>query len=270
MKALISLLTDFGISDPFVAEMKAVIFSICPGVTVVDISHTVEKFNIRGGAFVLSSATPYFPSGTVHVAVVDPGVGSERRPIALETNRSLFVGPDNGLLILAAAREGIRHVYELTNRSLMAEAISSTFHGRDIFASVAAHLASGTPPREAGPEITDYVKLLFAEPEFNRRGVNCEILYIDGFGNIVTNISRKRLAKLNPNRGLALRNRGRHLPLRFVKTYSELCEKELGCLVGSHGFIEIVYRQESAARRLNARIGDDLRITVLLGTTENS
>ncbi|MGA3110147.1 MAG: SAM-dependent chlorinase/fluorinase [Candidatus Bathyarchaeia archaeon] len=133
MKPLISLLTDFGVQDSYVAEMKAVVLSICPDANLVDITHQVGKFNIRMGAFILASATPYFPSRSVHLAVVDPGVGSNRRPIAIETNRSLYVGPDNGLLIPAATAEEIRHVYELTNHSLMRSPVSSTFQGRDIF-----------------------------------------------------------------------------------------------------------------------------------------
>jgi hypothetical protein len=153
MKTLVSLLTDFGLSDPFVGEVKATIFSICPEAEVIDITHDVERFNIRMGAFLLATATPFFPAGSVHVAVVDPGVGSERRPIAVETSRSIYVGSDNGLLIPAATREGIQHVYELTNRSLMKDAVLSTFHGRDIFAPVAAHLACGTQPKEVGEEI---------------------------------------------------------------------------------------------------------------------
>jgi S-adenosyl-L-methionine hydrolase (adenosine-forming) len=260
LKAVITLLTDFGIQDPFVAEMKGVILSICPDATLVDISHDIGKFNIRMGAFVLASATRYFPSGAIHIAVVDPGVGSSRRPILVETKRSLYVGPDNGLLIPAAAREGIRHVYVLTNRSLMKESISATFHGRDVFAPVAAHLALGIAPKETGAEIMDYAQLSFSEPKFDRRSVICEVSHIDGFGNVVTNIPEGLLRRLDLSGKLLISLRRRRLNARFVSSYSELRDKELGVLVGSHGFVEMAYREVSAAKRIGAKIGDPLRV----------
>lgn len=259
MKRWISLLTDFGIEDPFVGEMKAVIYSICPDAEVVDLTHGVERHNIRTGAFLLASATPYFPQGSVHVAVVDPGVGSERRAIAVRTNRSIFVGPDNGLLIPAARREGILRAYELTNRSLMRGTVSSTFHGRDVFAPVAAHLACGTSLGEVGGEVKDYVQLSFTEPELDKQGAKCEIIHIDKFGNIVTNISQKHLDKLSDRPSLVVRFRGRRYVGRIVKTYSELSGKEFGLLMGSHGFLEIACRETSAARKLRAKPGDTMR-----------
>ena len=260
MKAVITLLTDFGIQDPFVAEMKGVILSICPDAVLVDISHDIGKFNVRMGAFVLASATRYFPSGAIHIAVVDPSVGSSRRPILVETKRSLYVGPDNGLLVPAAVRECIRHVYLLTNRSLMSETISATFHGRDLFAPVAAHLALGIAPKEVGAEITDYVQLPFSEPKFDRRGITCEASHIDGFGNVVTNIPERLLRRLDLDRKLIVSLRGKRLNARFVRTYSKLRERELGVLVGSHGFVEIACREASAAKRVGVRIGDPLRV----------
>ena len=260
MKPLISLLTDFGIQDPYVAEMKAVILSICPDVNLVDITHQIGKFNIRMGAFILASATPYFPPGTTHLAIVDPGVGSNRRPIAIETNRSLYVGPDNGLLIPAATAEETLHVYELTNHSLMRNPISSTFHGRDIFSPVAANLALGLQPRDVGQEITDYVKLSFAKVKYEHRSFVCEVLHIDEFGNIVTNINQKELNKLKGHARVIVRIDGKRFPARIVQTFSELKKRELGLLVGSHGFIEIVSLEASAAHKLSAKIGDALRV----------
>jgi hypothetical protein len=260
MKATITLLTDFGTLDPYVAEMKAVILSICPHAFIVDISHEVEKFNVRMGAFLLAVAAPYFPAGTIHVGVVDPGVGSERRPIAVETDRSVYVGPDNGLLIPAAMHEGIRNVYELNNRSLQRNVISSTFHGRDVFAPVAAHLLSGARTEDVGRKIMNYVKLSFMNVTFERRGVNGEILHIDGFGNIITNISYEHMGKLDLSGKLALRFRAKCFPLRFVGTYSELGRNELGLIAGSHGFLEIACREASAAKKVGAKIGDRLGV----------
>jgi hypothetical protein len=260
MTGLISLLSDFGSKDPFVGEMKAVIFSICPGVAIVDITHEVERFNIRMGAFLLASATPHFPTGTVHLAVVDPGVGGERRPIAVETNRSLYVGPDNGLLIPAAKREGVRRVYHLTNASLMLDRISSTFHARDIFAPVAAHLACGTPPQEAGRELTDYVQLSFGEPEFDGRAATCKVIHIDHFGNVITNISEQDVGKLNANARFVVTVRRKPFQARFVKAYVNIRQKEVGLIVGGHGFLEIAGRGCNASKRLRTNVGDTIRI----------
>jgi len=260
MRRLISLLSDFGTKDPFVGEMKAVIFSICPDATLVDITHEVERFNIRMGAFLLASATPYFPTGTVHLAVVDPGVGGERRPIVVETNRSLLVGPDNGLLIPAAKREGIRRVYHLTNASLMLDRISSTFHGRDIFAPVAAHLACGTPPRESGAELTDYVQLSFGEPELAPRGATCKIIHIDHFGNVITNLSQQNFEKLKTSTRFIVVIRRKRFSARLVKSYSKIGEKEFGLIIGSHGFLEVASRQTSTNIRFGAKVGDTIRI----------
>jgi hypothetical protein len=261
MRPLISLLTDFGTEDPFVGEMKAVIFSICADALVIDITHEVQRFDIRMGAFLLASATSFFPAGSVHVAVVDPGVGGERRPIAIETNRALFVGPDNGLLIPAATHEGILHVYALTNHLFMRDTVSFTFHGRDIFAPVAAHLACGTQPKEVGDEITDYVRLSFGEPKFDKRGVTCEAIHVDHFGNVVTNIPQQNMDRLNSNAKFVLTMHGKRLRARLVQAYSDIGEKELGLIAGSHGFLEVASRESSASRRLKARPGDAIRVS---------
>jgi len=260
MTRLISLLSDFGTKDPFVGELKAVIFSICPEAKLVDITHEVERFNIRMGAFMLARAAPSFPTGTVHLAVVDPGVGGQRRPIAVETNRSLYVGPDNGLLIPAAKREGIRRVYHLTNEILMLDRISSTFQGRDIFAPVAAHLACGTSVQETGEELTDYVQVSFGEPEFDRRGATCKVIHIDHFGNVITNISQQDAVRLKTRGKLTIALRRKRFTTRLVRAYSSLGEKELGLIVGSDGFLEIAGRETDASKRLRARTGDTIRI----------
>ncbi len=137
---MITLTSDFGLKDPYVAEMKGVILTINPNATLVDITHEIEKFNVRAAAFALASAAPYFPDGTVHLAVVDPGVGTDRRAIVIQTKKGFFVGPDNGVLVLAAQSQGIEHMYQLSNPKFMMPKVSSTFHGRDIFAPAAAYL----------------------------------------------------------------------------------------------------------------------------------
>ncbi|HSV49360.1 MAG TPA: SAM-dependent chlorinase/fluorinase, partial [Candidatus Acidoferrales bacterium] len=162
---MITLTTDFGLKDPYVAEMKGVILTINPKAGIVDISHLVDKYSVRMGAFILASAAPYFPKGTVHVAVVDPGVGTERRAILIETKQAYFVGPDNGVLMLAAQAQGIKHIYELSNPKFMLSMVSSTFHGRDIFAPASTHLDKGIKPQEFGAEITNPVTPKFVNVE---------------------------------------------------------------------------------------------------------
>lgn len=262
MRPVISLLTDFGLMDPFVAEMKAVILSLCPDAEIIDITHLVDKFDVRMGAFLLAGATPYFPRGTVHVAVVDPGVGSERRAIVIETKKSFFVGPDNGLMIPATTVDGILHVYDLTNRSLMRTEISSTFHGRDVFAPAAAHLARGTPPRECGREIADYVKPQYAQSTLEGTTATCEVFHVDSFGNIITNLTQASMSKLSlkPGEKIALAVGGRRMSARLVQTYSELGQGEIGILIGSHGFLEVACRELSAAKRIHARRGSVVRV----------
>jgi hypothetical protein len=263
MQPWISLLTDFGLTDSYVGEMRAIILSICPSAIIIDISHLVKKFDVRMGAFLLASATESFPAGTVHVAVVDPGVGSTRRPIVVETKRSLYVGPDNGLLIPAAQSENILHVYEVSNRSMMRNEVTQTFHGRDIFGPVAAYLACGSKPSQCGAEIKDYVIPSYTQPRFDRKSLFCEVFHVDGFGNVVTNLRKAQLAELNVNAGENVRVLlgKKRFSARYVSTYSDLKKNEIGLLAGSHGFLEISCRERSAAKKVGARTGENVRFS---------
>jgi S-adenosylmethionine hydrolase len=226
---LVSLLTDFGSLDPFVGEMKAVILSICPETRIIDLTHQVQKFNVRSGSFLLAGAAAYFPPGTIHVGVVDPGVGSSRRAIVLQSRRAVYVGPDNGLLVPAAQREGILHVYELTNRSFMRNEIFPTFHGRDVFAPAAAHLACGKMPKECGPEISDYVQASYSQPTFDGKTISCEVFHIDGFGNIVTNLSNDiRRLGLEFGDKVSLTFKKKRIPARLSERIQTLRGKSLG------------------------------------------
>lgn len=260
---IITLLSDFGLKDPYVAEMKAVILTICPKVRVVDISHEIDKFNIRRGAFVLASAAPYFPKDTIHVAVVDPGVGTRRRPLIVETERCFYVGPDNGLLILSAQRERIRHVYTVSNPRYMLPRISRTFHGRDIFASAAAHLARECSPSEFGPEVQDYVVPKFVKPWSREGTLFGEILHIDDFGNIVSNFSLKDLEKTGIKEGglLSFRIRGKAVTLKFCSAYGEVPAETPLAIIGSIDLLEISINQGNASEEFKAKIGDRIRIS---------
>jgi len=261
---VITLLSDFGLRDPYVAEMKAVILSICPQARLVDVSHEVEKFNVRMGAFVLASSASYFPEGTIHVAVVDPGVGTKRRALLVEAERAFFVGPDNGLLVLAAERQGrIRHVYSLTNRRFMLSRVSHTFHGRDIFAPVAAHLAKGSyKPSDFGSEISDYVVPKFAKPRLTKNALFGEVLHVDDFGNIVTNISRAEFEKTGIRKGAMLRLRvgDKVIKLKFCSAYGEVPVGKSLALIGSHDFFEIAVNQGNASKRFKTKVEDVVSI----------
>jgi hypothetical protein len=255
---MITLTSDFGLKDPYVAEMKGVILTINPKATIVDITHDIAKFDIRMAAFTLASAASYFPKGAVHLAVVDPGVGTERRPIVLETKNGFFVGPDNGLLMLAAQSQGIEHVHELSNPNLMLPKTSNTFHGRDIFAPTAAYLDKGTNPREFGAEIKDPVITCFSAVERRDGVLEGEVLYIDGFGNIITNIKEKDMLS---SRLLDVKFPKFSLKLKFGRAYADAEPKEPVVLVGGYGLVEIAVNQGNAAGKFNAKVGDKIAVT---------
>ncbi|HLN88872.1 MAG TPA: S-adenosyl-l-methionine hydroxide adenosyltransferase family protein [Candidatus Binatia bacterium] len=254
---MITLTSDFGLKDPYVAEMKGVILTINPKAQIIDITHDVEKFNIRNGAYILASAAPYFPKGTVHLAVVDPGVGTQRSAILVQTRQDFFVGPDNGVLILAAKNQGIEHVHELTNPKFMLPNVSSTFHGRDVFAPIAAHLDMGVKPSEFGSEITDVITPEFASVKRKNGSLIGEVLHLDGFGNIITNICRKEIGQAEKV-NIKLQNLSLKLP--FVKTYAQTKPLQPMALIGSHGFLEIALNQANAAEKFHVVSGDKVEV----------
>jgi S-adenosylmethionine hydrolase len=256
---MITLITDFGLKDPYVAEMKGVIYSINPDAKVVDVSHGVDKFNVRMGAFMLASAAPYFPDGTVHLAVVDPGVGTTRRAIAVQTRRNFFVGPDNGVLMLAAQAQTIEHIYELANPKFRLPEVSGTFHGRDIFAPAAAYLGKGVAAKEFGPEITDAVTPKFAVADLKNGVLMGEVLHVDGFGNVITNLTPKDLSHAT-----LLKVAFHHISLKLAlaKAYGQVKPQEPTALIGSHGFLEIALNQSSFADKYRVNAGDRVEVAL--------
>lgn len=255
---MITLTSDFGLRDPYVAEMKGVILRINPKTVIVDVTHDIEKFNICMAAFMLASVASYFPKGTVHLAVVDPGVGTKRRAILIQTKCGFFVGPDNGVLMLAAQNQGIEHTYELSNPSLMLPKTSNTFHGRDIFAPAAAYIDKGTKPHEFGSEIKNPVLLRLQAVKRSSNVLTGEVLYIDGFGNIITNIQEKDMVN---SKKFNVKLTEVTLKLKFGKAYAETEPKEPIVLVGSYGFVEIAVNQGNAASKFNVKVGDKITVS---------
>jgi len=258
---IITLTTDFGLKDPYAAEMKAAILGISSNAAIVDITHEIEKFNIRMGAYVLASVASYFPKGAIHVAVVDPGVGTRRRPILIQTRQGFFIGPDNGLLILAAEQQGINRIYEITNPRFMLPRVSSTFHGRDVFAPAAAHLANGVHPAEFGSEISDAAKPEFTKVTLRKDVLVGEILHVDNFGNIITNIGEKEIARIRTKDVVNVELPNQKLKLKLRKAYGEAKRQEPLALIGSHNYLEIAINQGNAGEKFKAKLGDKIKIS---------
>lgn len=226
--------------------------------TLIDISHEVLRHDIRMGAFLLYSAAPHFPAGTVHLAVVDPGVGTERKPLIMTSGGHYFVGPDNGLLMPAARRLGGPTVFEITDPPSLRPGISTTFQGRDVFAPAAELLLWGTPPEAIASRTAGYVDLDFGTGQTINGGVAGRVIYVDPFGNLVTNIPAGLLAE--EVRGLTVQAGSTRVSGRRVQAYGDLGRRQVGVMIGSDGLLEIAVREGSAAHRLAAAAGTTVRI----------
>lgn len=254
----IGLLTDFGLADHFVGVMKGVIAGIAPGAPVVDISHEVQPYSIAQARFLLSQSWPWMPKGSVLVCVVDPGVGSSRRPIAVKSAGRIFVGPDNGLFS-SLLEEPKCEVRLIENTKFFAGPPSQTFHGRDIFAPVGAHLAAGIPFSRVGPRITDAMRTAGAAVvRTGRRFWQGEVVHVDRFGNLITNLPAEEFPNLR-NRPFLLKA-GLEAIASFVSSYAEAPEGEPVVLAASHGYLEIAVQQASAARRLGLAVGSPVEM----------
>ncbi|MBP1700756.1 MAG: Chlorinase [Deltaproteobacteria bacterium] len=260
-KPIITLLTDFGIKDPYVASMKGVILNINPQCTLIDITHHVNPHDIQEGAFLLAKTYSYFPKGTIHLAVVDPGVGGARKPILLVTQNYLFVGPDNGLFTLVAKRERVKQVIDLTNKKYFLPQISTTFHGRDIFAPVAAYLSLGIPPSNFGEKLDHRVKLNLKEPVLRGKKLFGEIVLIDHFGNLISNIDQPRFTNFAKCYPFVIRI-GEKAISNIKKGYWEGKKQETIALFGSGGFLEISINEGNAQRVLKVKKGEPITIII--------
>jgi S-adenosylmethionine hydrolase len=257
---LITLTTDFGPSDHFVGVMKGVIAGIARQAQVVDITHEVSAFEVSDGAFTIAQAYRYFPKKTIHVVVVDPGVGSARRPILAEMAGQYFIAPDNGVLSMIYSREQpkVRHI---TADRYFLNPVSRTFHGRDIFAPVAAHLAAGVLPAKFGKPIEDFLKLTLDQPtRTGKRAWTGTVLKVDHFGNLITNLHIDEFLDVR-TRPFEL-NIGLETISRLALTFSEGNQGELFVIAGSSGYIEVTANQSSAAKRLGVGVGSPVELTI--------
>ncbi len=259
-RSLITLTTDFGLTDHFVGVMKGVIAKIHPPAQVVDIAHEITAFEIHEAAFLISQTYRYFPGKTVHVIVVDPGVGTSRRPILAEAAGQYFLAPDNGVLSMVYEQQKHK-VRTVTAERYFLHPLSNTFHGRDIFAPVAAHLAKGTPPAKFGKLITDYLRLQISKPtRTGRRAWTGTILKADRFGNLITNFHIEEFPQVFERPfELAI---GPQKVSRLVKTYAEAGFGEPVLVAGSSGYLEVAINQGSAAKILGCASGAPAELTI--------
>jgi S-adenosylmethionine hydrolase len=262
-KPIISLLTDFGEKDHYVASMKGVILNINPQCILVDITHEVRPHDIQEGAFILANTYSYFPKGTIHLSVVDPGVGGMREPILLVTQNYFFVGPDNGLFTFIAEKEKVKQVVVLTKKKYFLPKVSMTFHGRDIFAPVAAYLSLGIKPNTFGYKTSALKKLRYQKPIIKEGKLLGEIFHIDTFGNLVSNIDEGKLFQFIKGRPFVIRI-GRTIVHGLKKGYWEGKKGEKIALIGSGGFLEISVNKRNAQKVLKVEKGDPIVITTSL------
>jgi S-adenosylmethionine hydrolase len=262
----LTFLTDYGLEDGFVAACHGICFQLAPDVRIIDITHLVHPGDIRRGAVVLAQTVPYFPPA-VHVAVVDPGVGTARRAVGIVAGGSVFVGPDNGVLSWAVeAAGGAIMAVSLTNRALWLDSVTATFHGRDIFMPVAAHLAAGTPLAEAGDEVdvASLVRLPRPESRVFSGGAEGEVVTVDRFGNAQLSLIRADAARAGivPGAMVALAWQGREQAVVFGTAFGEVAPDEFIAYTDSAGFVSIAVNGGSAARRLGLRPGTRMTLTV--------
>lgn len=256
---IITLLSDFGVRDEYAACLKGVILGLNPQVRLVDLTHEVPPQDIQTGAFVLAAAAPYFPPGTINLAVVDPGVGTSRRALAARSRGQFWVGPDNGLFHLIFAGQSDIEMVSLENPAYFLPQVSATFHGRDLFAPVAAHLSLGVALSQLGPAIRDPVRLPWPEPVVTDEILKGEIIQVDRFGNLVSNITGDAFHSWLNGRDFLLRV-GPLTLTQLLRTYGEAAPGEMLALLGSHGYLEIACAGASAAARLAAGTGLPLKI----------
>ncbi len=261
---VLTFTTDFGLNDPFVGIMHGVVLNIQPDTRIVDICHAVNSYDISDAAWTIAQAYRFFPSRTVHVVVVDPGVGSSRRPIIVETEDYIFVAPDNGVLSLIESREPKFVVRHVTAERYFLQPVSNTFHGRDIFAAVGGWLSKGVAPAEFGPEISDYIRNPLPQVERVGQGsLRGVVMKVDKFGNLITNIGELDAPELFGPRVPAVNILIAGQTVTSVyRSYSEGREDEIFAIVGSSGYLEIAENKVSAAEKLASGVGTPVGVVL--------
>jgi len=259
---VVTLLSDFGLGDGYVAQMKGTVLDLCPNAVITDISHDVERHNILMGSFILETSAPYFPEDTIHVAVVDPGVGSARKAIVIECKAGLLIGPDNGLMARASEKLGLKSIYEIREKEFQRKLGSSTFHGRDVFAYTAGLIASGRKPEEVGPRVSKLERLNLTLPKLSGKSLICHVLHVDVFGSVVTDVEEKVVQRIPVKFGetVEIRSWTRKLQAQYVRSYYEVDKGATALLLGSQGFLEIAVREGSARDKLDVRPLDHLEL----------
>jgi S-adenosyl-L-methionine hydrolase (adenosine-forming) len=256
---IVTLITDFGSGGEYSGVMKGAILSVNPRCRIVDITHEIEPQNILQASWVLKNSYPYFPPRTIHVAVVDPGVGTTRRAIVLEKEGYFFVGPDNGVFSSVLSTKGKVSAHEITQRKFFLSPVSDTFHGRDLFAPVAGHLSLGLNPRSLGPGIKDWVVLDWPNPRLSGKNLRARVLWADSFGNLITNVSREECGTMLESRPILIEGKRWHID-RVRRTYGEGRPGEPMALFGSGGLLEISLNRGNALKTLGLRPGEPVSI----------
>ena len=275
MRPVITLTTDFGLDDPFVGIMKGVILNIVPDAQIIDITHNIEPQNITQAALILNATYPWFPRKTVHVVVVDPGVGSVlkakgktkktagpiiRRAMVVQSKFQTFIGPDNGVLTLGIQPDS--RVYEITNKKYFLKNVSNTFHGRDVFAPCAGWIASGIAHAKMGPRVLKPVRLDFPQPLLKETSLHGEIIHIDHFGNLTTNISAELIHETFPPSATINVQIGKHRIEGLVTGYYQMKGGQPGAIINSWNQLEIFYREDNARKKLKARVGQSVILKI--------
>lgn len=257
------MITDFGLAGPYVGTMKGVMISINPLIRFVDITHEIESHDVLEAALILQASYHYFPSGTVHMVVVDPTVGSERRPILVETDRYNFIGPDNGVLSPALGEPTFRRCIELTTRRYFLDEIGSTFHGRDVFGPVAAWLSKGLELESFGEEIKDYVQIPLPEAKVGEDSIEGRVIYVDRFGNLVSNVTYRMIETLQgraESRKVTIQVAGQTIN-RILRSYESGSASKPNAIINSWGNLEIFVKRSSACSRLGVKRGEPVLVT---------
>lgn len=262
-RPIIAILTDFGEGSIYVAQMKGVILSINREASIIEITNSIERHNIRQASFLLGKTAEYFPSGTIFIAVVDPGVGSSRKNIVLRVNDKIFIGPDNGIFTEVVSGKAYS-CWEIENEKYISKNVSKTFHGRDVYSYVAAYVSKGVKLEEFGKKINSITLLEPEEVSVGESFIKTNVLFVDSFGNIILNAKEEHLKKIGINLGdyvIISSSEEKVHPAKFVSTYSEVDVGQLALLVNSFNTLEISINQGNASEKLGIKTGDEVTIT---------